>query len=305
MAASAAEVETKASVDLDRPKIEASASADRDHSKSAQGQVQYREEARKETVKKTNKATGLLGMEVRNKQGEKLGEIKDLVMDLKSGKVSYAVLAVGGFLGIGEKLLAVPPSSLGTDNDGYLQLNADQAQIQATVGFAATNWPEVDRPSFDAAVAPSSVGSAARNETQSARNIDAAASARARTDRDKLYTDAKEARANVNVDVDRSGPSASAQAKLDIDPNHPNGRLIRGTVKSVDVKDRSMVVKTEAGDLRTIRLGDQTRLSSSAAGQAPQVVRLIDLKPGYPVTIGYTERNGTWNVYSIESKSAE
>jgi len=95
------------------------------------------------------KASGLLGMEVRNHENQKLGEIKDLVMD-SPGRVSYAVLAVGGFLGIGEKLIALPPNTLHVAEDGdYLVLNADKAKIQAAPGFAATSWPSPNDPDFN------------------------------------------------------------------------------------------------------------------------------------------------------------
>ncbi|MGV3774832.1 MAG: PRC-barrel domain-containing protein [Verrucomicrobiales bacterium] len=342
-----AEAETRVSVDVDRPKATVDASVDRESSRTAEAQAQYREEARREnTVKRSNKATGILGMEVRNQQGEKLGEIKDLVMDLKSGKVTYAVLAVGGFLGIGEKLLAVPTSSLASENEGYLLLNADQAQIASAVGFAATNWPEVENPAFDPLLrAETNVGTPARVETQTDRNnprlktrseierseaikSESAANARTRAnldrdldveargdlkvdnDRTKLYTDAgrtttKSARANVDVDVDRSDKSVEVKSSISVDPKNPNGRLLRGTIRSVDVENRTMVIKTDRGDLQTVQLGDQVQLASTRTGRAPQVVHITDFKPGYPVTIGYMDRNGRMNAYRVESVEAE
>jgi sporulation protein YlmC with PRC-barrel domain len=72
----------------------------------------------------------LIGMDVRNAKGENLGDIKDLVVDADSGRIQYAVVGIGGVLGIGEKLSAFPMSafkvSQGTpggtrpmlDNDG-------------------------------------------------------------------------------------------------------------------------------------------------------------------------------------------
>lgn len=53
----------------------------------------------------------LVGMDVRNARGENLGDIKDLVVDADSGRVQYAVVGIGGFLGIGEKLSAFPMSA--------------------------------------------------------------------------------------------------------------------------------------------------------------------------------------------------
>jgi sporulation protein YlmC with PRC-barrel domain len=101
-------------------------------------------------VGKVNKATSLTGMAVRNMQNEKLGDIKDIVLDLSSGKISYVVLSVGGFLGIGDKLIAVPPSAFNASADDTLVLDADKAKIQAAPGFVQTAWPDVNDPQFTA-----------------------------------------------------------------------------------------------------------------------------------------------------------
>jgi sporulation protein YlmC with PRC-barrel domain len=83
-------------------------------------------------------------------QNEKLGDIKDIVLDLSSGKISYVVLSVGGFLGIGDKLIAVPPSAFNASADDTLVLDADKAKIQAAPGFVQTAWPDVNDPQFTA-----------------------------------------------------------------------------------------------------------------------------------------------------------
>lgn len=137
----AADAEVKADINL--PKTETRVQRD--------GDVVVRSEVARDhaKVRHSNKASGLIGMEVRNHENQKLGEIKDLVLE-NPGKVSYAVLAVGGFLGIGEKLIALPPSALKVADEGeYLVLNADKARIQAAPGFAATAWPSVNDPEFN------------------------------------------------------------------------------------------------------------------------------------------------------------
>jgi sporulation protein YlmC with PRC-barrel domain len=53
-------------------------------------------------------ASTLEGDKVTNAEGENLGEVKELMIDLESGRVAYAVLEFGGFLGLGDKLFAVP-----------------------------------------------------------------------------------------------------------------------------------------------------------------------------------------------------
>jgi sporulation protein YlmC with PRC-barrel domain len=100
-----------------------------------------------------NKASGLLGMEVRNQNGERLGHIKDLVIDWKTEQVSYAVIRAEpkGLLGTNEKLLAVPLAALAVSSDQkYLILNADKSKVSAAMGFAPNNWPSVNNPSWGA-----------------------------------------------------------------------------------------------------------------------------------------------------------
>jgi sporulation protein YlmC with PRC-barrel domain len=101
----------------------------------------------------TNKASGLLGMEVRNQNGDRLGYIKDLVIDWKTEQVSYAVLNTAPKIlpGIDQKLLAVPLAALVVSADKrHLVLNADKSKVQAALGFDRDHWPSVDNPSWGA-----------------------------------------------------------------------------------------------------------------------------------------------------------
>jgi sporulation protein YlmC with PRC-barrel domain len=102
---------------------------------------------------RADKASGLLGMEVRNPSGESLGHIKDLVLDWKTEQVSYAVIRVTptGDSGGKEKLLAVPLAALAPDTDQkHLVLNADRSKMQAARGFDRDNWPSASNPSWGA-----------------------------------------------------------------------------------------------------------------------------------------------------------
>jgi sporulation protein YlmC with PRC-barrel domain len=54
----------------------------------------------------------ITGTKVRNLEGENIGHIEELVIDTDGGTIRYAVLSFGGFLGIGDKLFAVPWKSL-------------------------------------------------------------------------------------------------------------------------------------------------------------------------------------------------
>lgn len=104
------------------------------------------EEAQKE-VTDANKASNIIGMKVVNRQNEDLGKIKDIVVDLESGKVAYVVMSAGGggFFGMGGKLVAVPVSAL-TPRDGQegFVMDADKQRLDQAQGFSEQDWPAID-----------------------------------------------------------------------------------------------------------------------------------------------------------------
>jgi sporulation protein YlmC with PRC-barrel domain len=89
-------------------------------------------------------ATTLVGDDVCNPHGEDVGEIKEIMLDMRSGEVAYAVLSFGGFLGMGEKLFAVPwrALQLDTENKRFV-LNVDQDRLKNAPGFHKSNWPDM------------------------------------------------------------------------------------------------------------------------------------------------------------------
>lgn len=89
-------------------------------------------------------ADTLIGNDVHNKDGEDLGEIKEIMLDMRSGNVGYAVLAFGGLFGMGEKLFAVPwrALELDTENKRFV-LNVDKERLKAAPGFDRDHWPNM------------------------------------------------------------------------------------------------------------------------------------------------------------------
>ena len=89
-------------------------------------------------------ANTLIGNDVYNLQAEDLGDIKDILLDVKSGNISYAVLSYGGFLGMGEKLFAVPWSALKLDTENKrFTLDVQKARLENAPGFDKDNWPNM------------------------------------------------------------------------------------------------------------------------------------------------------------------
>ena len=94
-------------------------------------------------------ADTLLGEEVYNSQNERLGDIKEFMLDMRSGKVAYAVLSFGGFLGMGEKLFAVPWSALTLDTSNKrFVLNINKERLESAPGFDADRWPDMADPTW-------------------------------------------------------------------------------------------------------------------------------------------------------------
>lgn len=89
-------------------------------------------------------ASSINGDEVVNKQGEDLGKIEDVMVDVDSGRVAYAVLSFGGFLGMGDKLFAVPWGALTVDADKKcLVLDESKDRLKEAPGFDKDNWPNL------------------------------------------------------------------------------------------------------------------------------------------------------------------
>jgi uncharacterized protein YrrD len=88
------------------------------------------------------KASLIIGSDVVTPDGESLGDIRDIVLDPRTGTVSYCVVSSGGFLGLGRKLFAIPFSALGYDlaEDEYV-LDVSKQHLLAASGFDATQWP--------------------------------------------------------------------------------------------------------------------------------------------------------------------
>lgn len=89
-------------------------------------------------------ADTLIGDSVVNGAEEDLGDIKEIMLDMHTGQVAYAVLSFGGFLGIGEKLFAVPWGALHLDtvNERFV-LNVDKARLKNAPGFDPGAWPDM------------------------------------------------------------------------------------------------------------------------------------------------------------------
>jgi sporulation protein YlmC with PRC-barrel domain len=88
-------------------------------------------------------ASSIIGNKVVNTEGEQLGSIKDLMIDLDDLQIAYAVLSFGGLLGLGDKWFAIPLEALTVDTRNQsVVLDVDKEVLKNAPGFDKDHWPE-------------------------------------------------------------------------------------------------------------------------------------------------------------------
>jgi len=100
-----------------------------------------------------HRSSKITGMVVENATRKKLGSVKDLVIDVDTGKIRYAVLSFGGIAGFGDKMFAVPWKAMkceysGEDESHYLVLNVKYEKLKQASGFDNDNWPDFGNATF-------------------------------------------------------------------------------------------------------------------------------------------------------------
>ncbi len=98
-------------------------------------------------------ASTITGDEVCNMQEEKLGKIQDVMLDIAEGKIRYVVLASGGFLGMGDRLFAVPWKALKLDKENErFMLDVDVDRLKNAPGFDKDHWPNMADATWNSTV---------------------------------------------------------------------------------------------------------------------------------------------------------
>ncbi len=90
-------------------------------------------------------ASSIIGDKVYNNNEENLGEIKDIMVDVTRGSISYYVIEFGGFLGIGIKYFAIPFHLLKVDAEKKsFRFNCLKEQLEKAPGFDMDHWPDTN-----------------------------------------------------------------------------------------------------------------------------------------------------------------
>lgn len=89
-------------------------------------------------------ASTLDGDKILSTDGEEVGKVKEIMLDVQAGRIAYVVMSCGGFLGIGDKLLAIPWNALTLDTTRKCFLVALSAErIKNAPGFDKQHWPSM------------------------------------------------------------------------------------------------------------------------------------------------------------------
>lgn len=89
-------------------------------------------------------ASTLDGDKILSTDGKEVGKVKEIMLDVQAGRIAYVVMSCGGFLGIGDKLLAIPWNALTLDTTRKcFLLSLSSERIKNAPGFDKQHWPSM------------------------------------------------------------------------------------------------------------------------------------------------------------------
>ena len=103
-------------------------------------------------VRKAFRSGNVIGMPVKTPDHKKVGEIEEIVIDIETGRVAYAVLSFGGIFGYGDKFFAVPWEEFSIVHDekqNYFAVDTTREKLQKLPGFDKEDWPDVANSDWD------------------------------------------------------------------------------------------------------------------------------------------------------------
>jgi sporulation protein YlmC with PRC-barrel domain len=121
-------------------------------SEASKEQLKLSQDELSNEVTDANKVSKILGKEVRNAEGERVGKVKDIVVDMQQGRIAYAVLATGGLFSDG-KLIAVPLDALSLKpGEEHFLIDAPKERLASAPGFSDDNWPKLNAAEGDKSI---------------------------------------------------------------------------------------------------------------------------------------------------------
>jgi sporulation protein YlmC with PRC-barrel domain len=100
-------------------------------------------------------ADSLIGDRVVNREGEDLGRIEEIMLEMENGRIAYAVLSFVGLMGMGDRLFAIPWNLLQLDTAQQRRfiLNVARERLKTAPGFDKNDWPRMGDPEWSNKIA--------------------------------------------------------------------------------------------------------------------------------------------------------
>lgn len=234
--------------------------------------------ARNARLQNANRATQIVGTHVWNYQDQDLGRIDDVVFDFRTGRIAYAVLRTPG--PYGDKLVAVPPAALANAplNGDRLVLNLDRARLDRVPAFAMDRWPDLERPF---AGAEDVWGPLITTDRYAWRDEPTAPPYSVRTWREDttVYPPG-----NQGAPPRYEGATGSSFTVIP-ERARTERSTFRGRVVAVSPENRTITIESANGETRDFVFADRPTITLKDS-RNPSIV---DIKVGYPVTVGFRE----------------
>jgi len=95
----------------------------------------------------------IIGADVESQTGDTLGTIETIMLDQDHGEVAYVVLSYGGFLGLGDKLFAMPWDIFRYNAaDECFVVNVSKEALKSSPGFDKDHWPDMSDPTWETTI---------------------------------------------------------------------------------------------------------------------------------------------------------
>jgi sporulation protein YlmC with PRC-barrel domain len=197
------------------------------------------------------RASQIIGTNVKNADDETIGEVKDLVVDLKAGEILAVVVSSGGFLGIGDNLSPVPVAALRYDEDAKaFKTKLTKTQLQDAPNFKNTDWPDYGDPAIIAGLQAYRESLDGRADTRTGRDQSGSDDQRS-SDKDSNIT--RMIRAGIN-DADLSMSAKNIMIVTN------NGEVtLKGTVKNHE--EHQEILKIARNHAESSKIKDELRVN--------------------------------------------
>jgi sporulation protein YlmC with PRC-barrel domain len=97
---------------------------------------------RDSTLPRGATAKSLLDSDVYDRDGERIGSVKDLYVDQDGGEVRFLDIGAGGFLGLGEKHFMIPMEAVTNTSGGGVTIDESREKVEGSPDVASKGGPE-------------------------------------------------------------------------------------------------------------------------------------------------------------------